>query len=239
MTSIRGHALACALLLAALAVPTVRAAEVPADPVCCHKKQASCYQPCNPCCPPVGPVRRFFRRVFHKDCCPQPVIVAPAVVAAPVVAPVCPPPIAVAPRPVVPAYPAPAAPPASIAAPEPPPMPAAPTAPFPSASSSYRRDPVPPQPAPPIRFERIASRAGESSAPVTTVRAKVDEPGYRVTLVHAANQQVRRTAQTSADGWFAADLTPGVWYVYYHGDRGSVYRGQLQVTQPQVVRVRL
>lgn len=244
MTSHRGQALACALL-AALAGGAVRAGEVAADPVCCHKARTSCCAPCgDPCCQQVGPIRRFFRRVFHKDCC------QPAVVAAPVmVAPVCPP-VVVAPppvRPVVPVYPPaprafPAAPPAAIAAPEAPPMPVAPPAPpapFPGASSSYRRDPAPPAPPPPIRFERIASRAGESSAPVTTVRAKIDEPGYQVTLVHAGNQQLRRSVRTSADGWFSADLTPGVWYVYYHGERGSVYRGQLQVTQPQVVRVRL
>lgn len=240
MTFSRGQALARALLLAALAAPAARAGDVDATPVCFHKSRTTacappraCCSPCDPCCQKVGPVRSFFRRVFRKDCCP-PVAVAVPVVVAP---PACPPPVVVAPRPVAPVYVPPpgaiAAPPAAIAPPS-----AVPPAPFvPGSNSSLRREAPAYSPAPPVRFERIASRQGETPAP--TVRAKAESAGYDVVLVHATHQHVRRQTRSTADGWFAIDLTPGVWYVYYRGEQGGVYRGKVEVTRTQLLRARL
>ncbi len=151
---------ACALIVGAAVLP-LRAAEVPAMPVCggccapattqyyCAPapvyRTSRCYDPCEP----VGPVRRFLRRVFlppcPRCCPPAPVIgVAPA-----------------------PAVFVPAPPPAPVAAPpavDPGrPVPPPPPAPFSSAGSAYRRPPnvlTPPVPPPPVRLERLASRSG-------------------------------------------------------------------------------
>jgi hypothetical protein len=152
---------ACALVLGAAVLPT-RAADVPAVPVCggcCAPATAPCYAPAPTCrvrkcydpCEPVGPIRRFLRRVFLPPCprcCPP----APVVGVAPAPAIFVPPP----PAPV-------AAPPAVDPGRPVPPPPPAPPAPFPGTGSAYRRPPgvlTPPVPPPPIRLDRIASRSG-------------------------------------------------------------------------------
>jgi hypothetical protein len=136
--------LLCALALALVSM-TAEAGETSATPVCgCCRR---CYDPCQP----VGPVRRFLRKVFLPRCpapcppaCPLPVVIpppAPAVFLPPAPPPAVPPANLDRPVPVVP----PATPPAPPAA-----------GPFPSpASRTPGLEPSPPPP--PIRADRIAS----------------------------------------------------------------------------------
>jgi hypothetical protein len=162
MFPLRVRVFACALVAAAAVLP-VRAAEVPAVPVCggcCAPATPPCCAPVPTCrvrkcydpCEPVGPIRRFLRRVFLPPCprcCPPAPVVGVAPAPAVFVPPSCP--AAVAGPPAVdPGRPAP-------------PPPPAPPAPFPGTGSAYRRPPnvlTPPVPPPPIRLDRIASRLG-------------------------------------------------------------------------------
>lgn len=158
MTPARVFVCGCALLLGA-AVRPASAEDGLFRPVCggCRPARA-CYEPC----PPVGPIRRLLRRVFHP-CCPPPRPACPPVL------PVAPAPPVVAPAPFAPPPPAalgaPVAPPALPAPPaplvtEPDPLRATPTPAPPGTGSSLRRVPpplTPPTPPPPIRVERIAS----------------------------------------------------------------------------------
>jgi hypothetical protein len=243
MITLRGQALACALLVAGLSAPAVSAGEVAAQSVCggCRPAVAryyyapvtgysvtACYDPC----PPVGPIRRFLRRVF-RPCCPPPVLPPPVVVRPAVVAPACPPPAVVGP-------------PAAVSAPAPFPEatipPAAPPAPapvVPGSNSSLRREGVltPPTPPLPVRLDRIASRSGEAGQPV--VRAKVDVASTTVLLVHAQRSQLRQEVRCDAYGRFTAELSPGSWLVYTHRNGQPVYRGRVQVQEHKVVRVQL
>jgi hypothetical protein len=143
MIPLRVPMLCCALTLALAA--GARAGEVEAVQVF-HHKRACCAKPCYDPCEPVGPVRRFFRKVFLPKCpplCPVP----------------CPEPVVQAPRPIV----VPPLPPASLGRPVPqPPAPPAPPveSPFPGATSRPQRL-TPPTPPLPVRLDRLASRSGE------------------------------------------------------------------------------
>lgn len=151
----RVHGMFCALLL--VLAGTAQAGEPQATPVCGRSRSCyagrRCYDPCQP----VGPVRRFLRRVFLPRCpppCPAPCPPAVTVVPAPRPAVFLPPAV----PPVAPAPPPP--PPANLDRPAPvpaaPPAPLAPSAPFPSAGAAYRTPYVVPSP-PPVRVDRIAS----------------------------------------------------------------------------------
>jgi hypothetical protein len=143
MTRIQGRWFCCALLALASTAPLASAGEVDADLVCHRRPVTACY---DPCCPPhrVGPVRRFFRRVFCP-CCPPP---CPVRVAPVVVAPAPPPPPAAV-----------FVPPAGLDRPVPPPPPGTT---IPGTGSALRRSGVltPPAPPPPVRLDRMASRYG-------------------------------------------------------------------------------
>jgi hypothetical protein len=144
-TRVRGLVCALALTVLATAAP---AAEIEATPVCGHCRSC-CGRPCYDPCQPVGPVRRFLRKVFLPRCpapcpppCPGPVVLPPPVPA--VFAPAVP-----APPPANLDRPLPSVPPGPLA---PPPV----VAPFPSATSrSADAEPTPPPP--PVRVDRIAS----------------------------------------------------------------------------------
>jgi hypothetical protein len=150
MIPYRVRGLFCALALV-LASGAVEAGEVVATPAC-HRCCRKCYDPCQP----VGPVRRFLRKVFLRPCPPPPVPL-------PVT---CPPPVPVvtpAPGPAVFLPPSPSAPvpPANLGRPEAvPPAPPPAIAPFPSAGAAYRSGRSDPSPMP-IRVDRIASRNGQ------------------------------------------------------------------------------
>jgi hypothetical protein len=155
MIPFRVPMLCCALTLAMTA--GARAGEVNATEVC-HRGRTSCSptvtvraKPCYDPCEPVGPVRRFFRRVFLPKCpppCPAP----------------CPGPVVQAPRGVfVPPPPAPL-PPANLGRPVPQPQPQPPPppaeSPFPGAASRPGRLTPPAAPLP-VRLDRLASRSGQ------------------------------------------------------------------------------
>jgi hypothetical protein len=233
--------LVCALV-AGLAVLPGRAAGGDGEPAtfsltCCRKK---CYDPCEP----VGPVRRFLRRVFLRPCPPPVVAVAPA----PVVLPAAPVPCA---PPCAPPVPAPAPP---VPAPAPPvPAPPVPSAPFPPGTgSSYRHPPhvlTPPTPPPPIHVERIASVKGDEPAPrkerkqleaTTAVRRITPPPRIQVTLVNAETVRLKQYSAADELGRFSVTLKPGSWLVYKRGDDGlDVYQGQIEVRQEGTTRVQL
>jgi hypothetical protein len=138
--------LACALALAVVCT-AAQAGETVATPVCgsCRACRRPCYDPCEP----VGPIRRFLRKVFLPRCpapcpppCPVPVVVpapGPTVFVPPAAPPTLPPAGLERPVPVAPTVPPPAAP-------------------FPSATSRWNDEAAPP---PPVRVDRIASLKGE------------------------------------------------------------------------------
>lgn len=249
MTAIRGLAMSCALVGSALAIGGVRAGEVEGDLMCrgCGPSRSfyvapavslqvrSYYEPCEP----VGPVRRFLRRVF-RPCCPPPCRPAVAVVPAPIYTP----------APV--AYPVPAPAPvfsAPIAPTTPPPAtldrPLVPTAPFPSAAapevpgsnSSLRREgQMPLPPLPPVRADRIASREGTGTSHLVA-RAKLDTP--EVLLVHAERREIQKRARADEQGRFSVELTVGEWQVYRLEAGKTKWQGKLRVTEAGVVTARL
>ncbi|MFM7148714.1 MAG: hypothetical protein ACKO23_02625 [Gemmataceae bacterium] len=228
-----------AVLLAGSAISSVQAAEVVADPACCRKPK-----PCNSCCPPpprtacaspcpdpcqqqcrkVGPIRRFFQRICHKDRCCPPVAVAagpPVLIHVSPVSSPCPPAMTASPAMV-----APSSAPAPFSAP---PSPPASISPFPSANSSMSRTSPPPAAAPiPVRPERIAS--------LEKTRAN----SSLFTLV--SDGQERQVLKTSADDQrrIRANLPAGTWHVYAQGTSGDkVYRGKLNVRETGLVTLRM
>ncbi|MFO0880967.1 MAG: hypothetical protein U0840_26895 [Gemmataceae bacterium] len=240
----RGETLACALLVGAIAVGAARAGEVQAEAVACHKQKQTCCSPpgpavtaCNNPCDRcnVGPIRRWLRGCYRKQC----TTCKPA--CAPPCPPPCPPlvvparpPIVVAPAPVFAPSMPPAAPPASIGGPAPSPFPpAAPPAPVvPSASGMYRQSA--PTQAPPIRADRIASTGGD-----IVTRAKVD-PFVQVTLVSSRKEEAHQKANTDQGGRIRANLTAGTWFIYSRNDEGkNVYRGKLDVHEAGTITVRI
>jgi hypothetical protein len=165
----------CALALVVASNHPASAGEVTADPVCCRRPVACCYEPvyttrcwprrCYDPCRPVGPVRRCLRKIFlppcPRPCCPQPVVAVPV-----------PAPVAVVPAPPVFPTPAPPAPAPVMVRPAPVP-PAAPPVPppLPPGESSFRRAPglTPPTPPPPVRVEHIASTPRGRAVPARLV----------------------------------------------------------------------
>jgi hypothetical protein len=233
---LRVRALFCALLLALAAQPAP-AAEVVATPVCgcCRKK--SCYDPCEP----VGPVRRFFRRVFRRPCPPPPLVIAPAPVFVPPPPAPCPPP-GVPPADLDRPIPAPPPPPAP--APPAPPAPV-PAAPFPSAGSSYRNEPkvlTPPTPPPPIRLDRIAGRgaSGQGVEGLVVSRTNAPAPRVHVTLIHLDRAQLHHRVEADGEGRFDLTLAAGTWLIYTRGADGrDVFQGKFEVRDQEVTRVRV
>src|SRR5262249_53974108 len=132
MTPFRVAVLCCALVLSLAGAAS--ADEVDATLTCCHRHCGKkCYDPCEP----VGPVRRFFRKVFLHPCPPP-----------------CPAPVGVV---FVPPPPAPCGPSANLGRPVAPPAPTpdvAPVpAPFPSATSNRPQRLTPPTPPTPVRLD--------------------------------------------------------------------------------------
>ncbi len=238
----RVHVLLCALWVGAAALPAP-AADAPAVLVGCHCKK--CYDPCEP----VGPVRRFLRRVFLRPCPPAPV----AVVAVPSAPGCAPPPPAFAPAPAPAAFaPPPAAfappPPAAAVAPPSPPaaVPAAPPAPapFPAAGSAYRHAPqvlTPSAPPPPVRLDHMASRgaSGGVQGQVLSLR-KTPAARTQLLLVNVEQTRLRQYVSSDDEGRFRATLAPGGWFVYARTrDGDNVYQGRIEVRPRETTRLKV
>jgi len=191
---------------------------------------------CDPSCANYGPIRRFFRRIFHPnrpECCPRGTVVAvPVVPACP--APACPP--------SAPAFGAPAtfvpAPPAAIGAPATPLPPSPATTPFPSAGSSRRPNyDDPPSSIRPVRLDLLAHRERESS---TVIRAKIDDlAGVDVLLVNADRPGQRHRLRSDDQSRISANVPAGEWLIYTLNGNEPIFRGSVQSQPGKGVDVRL
>jgi hypothetical protein len=183
-----------------------------------------CYDPCEP----VGPVRRFFRRVFLPPC-PRP---CPAPCPAPLVAGLpAPPPVAS-----VPFNPPPPAP-VEMGRPVPAPPPPAPAVVPPVSGSSYPRL-TPPLPEPPVRADRIAS----TGALEATFRTASQQARGRVevTLVAASRPQRREQLFTDDEGKLEVEIPDGEYLIYARTADGRwVSHGRIQVREHHTAKVTL
>lgn len=224
MPTLRAFLLGCAVVLGS---GMASAAEVPGTLTCGRcgpSRYSSCYDPCEP----VGPIRRFFRRVFRVPC-PQP---APVMVGAPAMPVHVPAPMsAPAPFAGVPS------PPATLGAPE---MgrdaPLAPLAPPPSPPTPFTESSRVPPTVPPsaLRFERMASRTEDYTA-----RAAAPSR-VRVLLVSVDRAGERQQFQADLHEGLNANLSAGDWLVYTQTAEGGLnYKGRVTARSGQPTRIDL
>ncbi len=91
----------------------------------------------------------------------------------------------------------------------------------PASDSSFR-------PAPPVRFDRIASRGNVEGRVVDA--ARVPRSAARVLFVSTEERRTQHTATASGDGQFRANLAPGGWLVYtYDADGKPVFSRRIDV----------
>jgi hypothetical protein len=247
-----------ALVLSGTLVLPVTAGEVAALPAAgvgvadgeltsCHKH---CYDPCEP----VGPIRRFFRRVFLRPCPPPPpplvVPRCPTVAVIPGPVPAAPVPYVTPPAPTVPAAPPAAFPSAEMGRPQPVPPTTSESSrpPEPADDSRLVPEPVPPTTGSafprltpplseqPIRLDRIASTGGVQGqvlSPNWTPRAHTE-----VTLVSASHPGNRENLTADGNGRFVGRLPSGEWIIYTRTPDGRwAPQGRVQVREHETAKV--
>jgi hypothetical protein len=152
---------------------------------------------------------------------------------------------------------APTAPTAPIAPPQPPVQPLAPTAPqtgppatlqngagqydrryyfAPNGSSSKpAAQPTPP----PVKLERIVVGPNTRVEGLLVGQNSAPRGNTRLTFVNPSNQKERYATTTNTAGQFQVSLASGNWWVYVQNNGVNGYHSQINVNQPQGVRVTL
>lgn len=217
----------------------------------------------------IGPIRRFFRRLFGIPCCPPP---AAAGCCPPTAGAQVPPALSVAPGATGPGtVPPPPAPPEDTlpGTPAPgdfnrvvPPGAAPPPAPFPSETSPTRRAVPSRKPTPPIPLDRLASTRLPSRQPGESPEAKrldranprnkgmvvgqvvrTDRSPYtraELLLVYVGRQPERQMLTSDGRGQFRVTLTEGRWLLYLRNDKGQpIFHEQLEVRAQKTVTVQV
>ena len=94
------------------------------------------------------------------------------------------------------------------------------------------------RPAPAIRFDRIASRQGTNIAGRVLDGDRLPRARARILFVSVDRKSLQRSAQTSQDGSFRAQLSAGGWLVYtYDENDRPIFSRRVEVPAGRSVQV--